>query len=98
MRAKEYFERYVNENQNKEPLYRVVKTMMDMFNEVKEIQEMRKAQSNSAMISILNEQNIKCNSFINKVNKIDDLDVKRDAFKDFIKDQMPELSVMIGWS
>ena len=98
MKSKEYFEKYVNENQDEEPLYRVVKTMMEMFNEVKEIQEMRKAQSNSAMISILNEQNIKCNSFINKVNEIDELGVKRDAFKEFIKDQMPELALMIGWS
>jgi hypothetical protein len=98
MKAKEYFQKYVDENQDKEPLYRVVKTMIDMFNEVKEIQVIRKAQSNSAMISIMNEQNIKCNSFINKVNAIDGLGVKRDAFKGFINNQMPELGLMIGWS
>ena len=98
MKAKEYFERYVNENQSEEPLYRVVKTMMDMFNEAKDIQLMRKARSNSAMISILNEQNTKCNSFIRKVNEIDGLAIRRDAFKDFIKIQMPELYEMIGWS
>lgn len=97
MKAKEYFEKYVNENQDKENMYRVVSIFFDLFNEVKEIQLIRKAQSNSAMIAILNEQNLKANSFINKVNEIDDLGIKRDAFKIFISQEMPELYKMIGW-
>jgi len=97
MKAKEYFRKYIEENQEEENMYRVVKTLMDMFNEVKEIQVMRNAQSNSAMIVIMNEQNLKANSFIRKVNDIDNLGVKMDAFKQFINDQMPELSKMIGW-
>lgn len=98
MKAKEYFRKYAEENQDEEPMYRVVKTLMDMFNEVKEIKVMRKAQSNSAMIAIMNEQNLKANSFIKKVNEKDGMGVKNDAFKQFITDQMPELSKMIGWS
>lgn len=98
MKAKEYFEKYVNENQDKEKMYRVVSIFFDIFNEVKEIRLMRKAQSNSAMIAILNEQNLKANSFIRKVNEIDDLGIKKDAFKIFINEEMPKLSKMIGWS
>lgn len=98
MKAKEYFRKYVEENQDEEPMYRVVKTLMDMFNEVKEIQLMRKAKSDSAMIAIMNEQNLKANSFIRKVNEIDGLGVKNDAYKQFINDQMPELGKLVGWS
>jgi len=98
MKAKEYFRKYVEENQDEEPMYRVVKTLMDMFNEVKEIQLMRKAKSDSAMIAIMNEQNIKANSFIRKVNEIDGLGVKNNAYKQFINDQMPELGKLVGWS
>ena len=98
MKAKEYFRKYVEENQDEEAMYRVVKTLMDMFNEVKEIQLMRKAQSDSAMIAIMNEQNIKANSFIRKVNEIDGLGVKDNAYKQFINDQMPELGKLVGWS
>jgi len=98
MKAKEYFRKYLEENQDEEPMYRVVKTLMDMFNEVKEIQLMRKAKSDSAMIAIMNEQNIKANSFIRKVNEIDGLGVKNNAYKQFINDQMPELGKLVGWS
>ena len=98
MKAKEYFRKYVEENQDEDAMYRVVKTLMDMFNEVKEIQLMRKAQSDSAMIAIMNEQNIKANSFIRKVNEIDGLGVKNNAYKQFINDQMPELGKLVGWS
>lgn len=97
MKAKEYFRKYVEENQDEEKLYRVVKSFMDMFNEVKEIQVMRKAQSDSAMVAIMNEQNIKANSFIRKVNEIDDLGLKPNGFKEFIKSQMPDLAKMINW-
>lgn len=98
MKAKEYFRKYVEENQEEDNYYRVVKTFLDMFKEVKEIQVMRKAQSNEAMIAILNEQNLKAKSFIRKVNEIDDLGVKQDGFKHFIIDQMPDLAEMIGWA
>jgi hypothetical protein len=98
MKAKEYFRKYVEENQDEEAMYRVVKTLMDMVNEVKEIQLMRKAQSDSAMIAIMNEQNIKANSFIRKVNEIDGLGVKDNAYKQFINDQMPDLGKLVGWS
>ena len=98
MKAKEYLRKYVEENQEEDNYYRVVKAFLDMFNEVKEIQLMRKAQSNSAMIAIMNEQNNKANSFIRQVNELDDLGLKKDGFKEFIKSQMPELYEMIGWS
>ena len=98
MKAQEYFRKYVEENQDEDAMHRVVKTLMDMFNEVKEIQLMRKAQSDSAMIEIMNEQNIKANSFIRKVNEIDGLGVKTNAYKQFINDQMPELGKLLGWS
>lgn len=97
MKAKEYFRKYVDENQDEEPMYRVVKALLDMFSEVKEIQLIRNAKSDESIISIMNEQNLKANSFIRKVNEIEDLGVKKDAFKQLVSDQMPELGRLIGW-
>ena len=106
MKAIEYFKKY--KEKLKEPnemdsqidhkYYCVVSSLMDLFNEVKTIQTARKAKSDSAMIAIMNEQNLKANSFIKMVNLDYNLGIKRDAFKDFIKDQMPELAKMIAWT
>jgi hypothetical protein len=106
MKAIEYFKKY--KEKLKEPndigseqdykYYCVVSTLMDFFNEVKTIQLARKAKSNSAMIAIMNEQNLKANSFIKMINLDYNLGINRDEFKDFIKDQMPDLAKMIAWN
>lgn len=97
MKAKEYFRQYVEENQDKEQMYRVIIILMDMFTEVEEIRLMRKAKSDLAIIAILNEQNTKANSFIRKVNEIDGLSIKNNAFKELVKQEYPDLSEKIGW-
>ena len=106
MKAIEYFKKY--KEKLKEPnemdsqidhkYYCVVSSLIDFFNEVKTIQNARKAKSYSAMIAIMNEQNLKANSFIKMVNLDYNLGIKRDAFKYFIKEQMPELAKMIAWT
>lgn len=97
MKAKEYFRKYTEENQDEEPTYRFVKILMVMFNGVAEITIARNAKSNSAMISIMDEQNTKANSFTRKVNETEGLGIRRDAFKHFIIDKMSELAELVGW-
>ena len=102
MKAKEYYKEYNTIKVEKGSDYALVKCLMNMFNEVKKIQISRNAKSNSALISILNETNLKANSFIKMINK--DIDntkqgfVKVNSFKIFIKSEMKELADMIGWS
>jgi hypothetical protein len=102
MKAKEYYKQYNEIAKDKGSEYALVKCLMDMFNEVKQIQKSRNAKSDSALISILNETNLKANSFIKRINKDIDLTqqgfVKVDAFKVFIKSEMKDLADLIGWS
>ena len=101
MKAKEYYKQYNEIVKEKGSDYALVKCLMNMFNEVKNIANSRNAKSDSAFISILNETNQKANSFIKMINK--DIDntkvrfVKLDAFKTFIINEMNDLATLIGW-
>ena len=97
MKAQEHFDKYLKENQNEDSTYRVVLALFDIFKEIKQIQLDRNATTNSALIAILNEQNVKANSFIRKINKIDAVGIKPNAFKTFINDQIPEIGRLAGW-
>ena len=91
MKAIEYFKKYKEKlkqpNERDSELnhkyYCVVSSFMDFFNEVKKIQLARKAKSDSAMIAIMNEQNLKANSFVKMVNLEYNLGIRIDAFKEF---------------
>jgi len=78
MKAKEYYKQYNEIKAEKGSDYALVKCLMNMFNEVKEIQNSRNAKTDKALISILNETNQKANAFIKLVNK--DIDNTKQGF------------------
>lgn len=77
MKAKEYFEKYVNENQDKSNEWKIVKTFRDIFCEGQKMAKNRNAKTIRAYEAIFKELNIKENSFCRMVNKIDDMQLKR---------------------
>jgi len=95
MKAKEYFEKYINENQDKSKEWRFIKCLQEMILEVNEIAKMRNAKYDRALIAIFNEQNMKAISFIKKVNEIDGTFYKIDAFKIFLKEESPEMYKLV---
>lgn len=90
MKAKEYFERYVNENSDKTIEWKVVKTFRDIFCEAQEIAKIRNAKTDSAYQSIFKELNQKANSFCRMVNEIDDFGLKENAFMIFVQAENTE--------
>ncbi len=90
MRARQYYEEFlINEKKHGETeAFR--KLIIDYFDEVMEIAKIRNAKRDSAMISILKEQNDKWNA----MRKFDGR-FKLNGFIDFAKHRMPMLSEKI---
>lgn len=99
MKAKDYFKQFNEENQDKIPEWRLIFAFNQMFNEVKEVAKMRNAKSNSAMISIFNEQNQKANSFIRMLNVTDYFTengrIYQDAFKLYLQEKNPDFYKLV---
>lgn len=87
MKAKEYFEKYVNENQDKSNEWKIVKTFRDIFCEGQKMAKNRNAKTIRAYEAIFKELNIKGNSFCRMVNKIDDMQLKNNAFMLFVQSE-----------
>src|SRR5574344_1258380 len=99
MKAKQYFEQFLNENKEHTTGWRMVNAFRGMLLEVEEIRKQRNARTNSAMIAIFNEIEKKSHAFINMVNEIEPFKsegkIKRNAFEIFTRDVDPELGEMI---
>ena len=97
MKAKDYFQEYQDLNQDKSPEWRLITAFRQMTLEVNEIVKMRSAKSNSALISIFNEQLLKANSFTKMVNETADWNgsIIKDAFKVYLQGETPELAKLI---
>ena len=95
MKAKEYFEKYINENQDKSKEWRIVQTLRDIFCEAEVIAKNRNVTTDAGYQSIFKELNDKANSFCKAVNQIDDMELKHDAFKLFIKSENKNLYKML---
>jgi len=87
MKAKEYAQKYI-ENPSDKTLLDIVK---EMFYEVDTIRKSRNAQSNDAMIAILNEQSDKWRKFVKLVEKVSTNVININGFRDFILIHFPEL-------
>ncbi|MFA5211681.1 MAG: hypothetical protein WC414_04290 [Patescibacteria group bacterium] len=87
MKAKEYAQKYID-NPTDETLYEIAK---EMFFEIDIIRKARNAQSNEAMIAIINEQSDKWRKFANIVKNVSINIVKEDGFKNFVLISLPEL-------
>lgn len=89
MKAKEYFNQFQNENQDKTADWRLFSALRQMVLEVQEIAALRNAKSDAALLAIFKEMEIKSHSFIRLVNEIEPFKtegvVKLDAFKLFVK-------------
>ena len=96
MKAKEYFNQFLNENQDKLIEWRLINAFRQMVLEVEQIAKMRNAKSGTALISIFKEIEIKSHSFIRLVNETEPFKteetVKYDAFKLFVEQSSPELA------
>ena len=98
MKAKEYnkqFTKLLKTETVEKAIYEVFK---NMFLEVKEIQKLRKAKTNSAVIAIFNEMNTKGNSFVRNANKEHKVMLINDAFKKFVVVRDKDFANLIGWS
>ena len=97
MKAKEYFQQYQELNQDKTPEWRLITAFRQMALEVNDIVKMRSAKSNSALISIFNEQLLKANSFTKMLNETAHWDgtIIKDAFKVYLQGETPELTKLI---
>ena len=99
MKAKEYFNQFLNENQDKTIEWRLVHAFRQMFLEVEQIAKMRRTKSDTALVAIFKEIETKSHSFIRLVNEIEPFKsegtVKRDAFKLFVEQSSPSLAAMV---
>lgn len=95
MKAKDYFDYFLNENQEKDSEWRLVHCLNKMVVEVYEISKIRNVTQDSAMISIFNEQNLKAISFIKMINKHLNRNFNKDLFKIIIQSNSPDLHDLI---
>ncbi len=99
MKAKEYFNQFLNENQDKIVEWRLVNAFRQMVLEIEQIAKIRNAKSDNSLLAIFNEIEIKSHSFIKMVNEIEPFKsegiVKYDAFKLFIKQTSPSLAAAV---
>lgn len=96
MKAKEYFQQFMNENQSETVDFRLVYAMKQLAMEAQQIAEIRKAQSDSAIIAIMKEQDLKAQSLIKMLNAIEPFKsgqkVFDNAFQIYISKSSPELA------
>jgi phage terminase small subunit len=99
MKAKEYFNQFLNENQDKVIELRLVNAFRQMVLEVEQIAKMRSAESDTALVSIFKEIETKSHSFIRLVNETEPFKsegtVKYDAFKLFVEQSSPSLAAVV---
>lgn len=102
MKAKEYFKEFLNENQDKILEWRLVNAFRQMVLEVNQIAKMRNVKSDTALVAIFKEIEIKSHSFIRLVNETEPFKsegtVKYDAFKLFVEQSSPSLAAVVWCS
>jgi hypothetical protein len=93
MKAKEYLERFLKEGHTVEALQRVI---VDMIVETRELAKTRRVNSSEGWFSILDEANLKFDSFFRQSGgKLDDdLRIRPDAFRNMVKKHFPEVFVL----
>lgn len=99
MKAKEYFNKFLNENQDKTVNWRLNDTFRQMVLEVEAIAKMRNAKYDGALCAIFKEQLLKANSFVKMVNETEPFKsgktLKKDAFKIYVQITSPELAKLV---
>lgn len=95
MKAKEYFNKFQTENQDKIPEHRLILAFREMVFEISAIAKARKVKLDSGLIPIFKEQLQKANAFSKMVNETEPFKsegkLKDDAFKIFLEQDNPSL-------
>ena len=96
-RAKEYYERFLNNTNNNSPEFLIVHALRDMTIEISDIIKQRNIKSDDAAISVIKEVNQKANSYINMVNQhlSDEDSIRKNALLYFIESEMPSLKSIV---
>ena len=99
MKAKEYFNQFLNENQDKSPEWRIINVFSSMVLEIKSLAKLRHVVYDAALIRIFKETEIKSYAFIRLVNETEYFKLngilKQDAFKVFVENTSPKLASMV---
>lgn len=95
MKAKEYFNKFQTENQDKIPEHRIILAFREMIFEIKSIAEARRVKLDSWLIPIFKEQLQKANAFSKMVNETEPFKsegkIKDDALKIYLEQENPSL-------
>lgn len=89
MKAKEYYERFKESQKDAVPA--LLDIFVEMLREVRKISEMRKSDSDQAMLGIFREQDRKAKALIRRINK-DGHGIKVNAFEIFLRDHFPKIA------
>ena len=99
MKAKDYFKKFNEENQDKSVDWRLINSFREMVLEINEIAKMRNVKTDSGLIPIFKEQHLKCNSFCRMLNEIEPYksegSIKQDAFKIYMECESPDLAKLV---
>jgi hypothetical protein len=89
MKASEYADLFKKEGRTISSLMKILYMMIE---EVVDIGKKRKAQKNESFFSILDEIDLKCQSFVHKAETLEDgSNIKKEVFRVAILTTMPEI-------
>lgn len=94
MKAKEYAQQYNAAKTEEEKKEAIRKIIVGFVAEVKSLAQARKAVSNSALASIVKEQDDKWRAF---ARLVEDKTVDPDGFKNFNIRRFPYICNLLGW-
>lgn len=100
MKAKEYYDEYLNKVKefNGDKDLALGRTLEAFIKESIKITNKRNAKFDHSIKPVYEEINKKCASFVRILNKNDDeMDIREDAFKFFMKKIHPEMHAALGW-
>jgi hypothetical protein len=97
MKAKEYYQNYLNNINNISFEFLIVSSLKDMTIEISDIINKRKIKDDNAAISVIKEVNQKANSYINMVNAhlSEENKIRHNALIYFIESEIPKLKSIV---
>ncbi len=95
MKAKEYYQKFLDNTENDSQKFLVVSALRSMTIEISDIIKKRNIKSNDAAIAVIKEVNQKANAYIKLVNQHIEDGYKQDALLLFIEHEMPNLANIV---
>lgn len=97
MKAKDYFKRFKEDERDLTAGEKFTGILLSVFQDTQGIVDKRGARSDGSLRAIFEEQNKKVNSFVRMVNKDKGVNLRRNIYKTFIKEEMPILAESLNW-